>query len=275
MCKRAATRLVPRGPAKQPRVAAVPAAKSADSASRALAICRRAPRRARFARGHPACIRPPPVSSRFRHRSTVAPCPGLSGLIAIAFGLVGLVPCRALADAALVGVDALRAPAAGPLSIDAGLLLAKPAALGPGLSTGFGVGVMGGRTLAWEARASWSTATESSISWTVTQSDLRLRVGAALQSTLGRARAGLRIGIGPTIVHETRTRNQGAAANLTGSALGSSSVATLPAGEVEAFVALHLFGPWLFTVSGGPSASIDSGNARAGWISMMGVGWQP
>jgi len=52
-------------------------------------------------------------------------------------------------------------------------------------------------------------------------------------------------------------------------------VATLPAGEVEAFVALHLFGPWLFTVSGGPSASIDSGNARAGWISMMGVGWQP
>ncbi|HZL16691.1 MAG TPA: hypothetical protein VFG23_02975 [Polyangia bacterium] len=197
-------------------------------------------------------------------------------MTAIAIVLVGSVPRRVLAEeAALAGVEASQAPAAGPLSIDANLLLAKPTALGPGLSTGFGIGVTRGRTLAWEARASWSTATESSISWTVTQSDLRLRVGAAVQSTLGRARAGLRVGIGPTIIHETRTRNQGAAANLTGSALGSSSFATLPAGDVEAFVALHVFGPWLFTVSGGPGASIESGNLRGGWISMMGVGWQP
>ena len=65
------------------------------------------------------------------------------------------------------------------------------------------------------------------------------------------------------------------AANLTGDALASSSFATLPAGDVEAFLALHVFGPWLFTVSGGPSAAIESGALRSGWISMMGVGWQP
>lgn len=189
--------------------------------------------------------------------------------------LVGVLPGAVRAEAPLLGDNGSRPAAATALSIDADLLLAMPTALGPGLSTGFATGITRGRTLAWEARASWSTATESSISWTVTQSDLRLRVGGALQSTLGRARAGLRVGIGPTIILETRTRNQGMAANLTGDALGSSSFATLPAGELEAFLALHVFGPWLFTVSGGPGASIESGNLRGGWISMMGVGWQP
>lgn len=99
------------------------------------------------------------MSSRFRRRSTialrstVAPCRRLSGLTAIAIVLVGSVPCRVLAEeAALAGVEASQVPAAGPLSIDANLLLAKPTALGPGLSTGFGIGVTRGRTLAWEAR---------------------------------------------------------------------------------------------------------------------------
>jgi hypothetical protein len=210
------------------------------------------------------------IDVRSHHSSRLA----LSQL-ALAFLLVGLVPCRARAEVPLPAGDVGRAPVTGPLSIDAGLVLARPTALGPGLSTGFGIGVTRGHTLAWEARASWSTATESSIAWAVTQSDLRLRVGGALQGTLGRARAGLRVGIGPTIVHETRTRNQGAAANLTGDALQSSSFATVPAGELEAFVALHVFGPWLFTVSGGPSVAIESENTRAGWISMLGVGWQP
>lgn len=191
------------------------------------------------------------------------------------FMLVGFVPCRARAEAPVLGGESSPTLAEGPLAFDAGLLLAMPTALGPGLSTGFGIGMTRGRTLAWEARASWSTATESSISWTTTQSDLRLRVGGALQRTSGRARGGLRVGIGPTIVHETRTRNQGMAANLTGDALGSSSFATLPAGDLDVFVAVHVFGPWLFTVSGGPSAAIESGELRIGWLSMIGVGWQP
>jgi hypothetical protein len=121
--------------------------------------------------------------------------------------------------------------------------------------------------LAWEARASWSTTTESSIPWTVTQSDLRLRIGGVIQNALGRARVGIRLGIGPTVVHETRLRN--------GGALETSAFSTLPAGEVEAVVAVHLFGPWLFTVSGGPSAAIDGGSLRGGWVSLIGAGWQP
>ena len=198
-----------------------------------------------------------------------------TGWLTMALVFVGLGSSRARADGPVLADSALRPSSAGVLSVDGGLLLARPTALGPGLSTGFGLGVMRGRTLAWEARASWSTASESSIPWTVTQSDLRLRVGGALQRTLGRARAGLRVGLGPTVIHETRTRNQGAGAALTGSALETSTFATVPAGDVEAFVALHIFGPWLFTVSGGPSAAIESGTWRVGWVSLIGLGWQP
>jgi hypothetical protein len=214
------------------------------------------------------------VISDRRLRSGLERHPNRKIRLTIALGLLGLLPSRARADArALVG-ETSGTPVTAPLSIDAGLLLALPTALGPGLSTGIGLGLTRGRTLAWEMRASWSTATESSISWTTTQWDLRLRVGGALQATLGRARVGLRIGIGPTIIHETRTRNQGMTANLTGDALGSSSFATLPAGDLEAFLALHVFGAWLFTVSGGPSAALQSGDFRLGWLSMIGVGWQ-
>jgi hypothetical protein len=195
--------------------------------------------------------------------------------MAIAFAVIGLSPCRARGEVRPDDVDLSRTAATGALSIDADLFLARPTALGPGLSTGFGIGVTRGHAFAWAIRASWSTATESSISWTATQSDLRLRAGFAAQRTLGRARVGIRAEIGPTLIHETRTRNQGIAANLTGNALGSSLFTTLPAADLEAFVALHVIGPWLFTVSGGPSASVESGNLRAGWTSMVGIGWQP
>jgi hypothetical protein len=189
--------------------------------------------------------------------------------------LFGWGSSRARADGPVLAGSPLPTSSAGSLSIDGGLLLAMPTALGTGLSTGFSLGVMRGRTLAWEARASWSTAAESSIPWTVTQSDLRLRVGGALQHALGRARVGLRMGLGPTVIHETRTRNQGMGAALMGTALETSTFATLPAGDLEAFLALHVFGPWFFTVSGGPSAALENGTWRMGWLSLMGVGWQP
>jgi hypothetical protein len=101
----------------------------------------------------------------------------------------------------------------------------------------------------------------------VSQSDLRLRVGGVIQHTLGRSRVGLCAGVGPTIVHETRLRN--------GGTLEISAFSTLPAGDVEAFVAVHVFGPWLFNVSGGPSVAIDGGSLHDGWVSLIGVGWQP
>jgi hypothetical protein len=187
--------------------------------------------------------------------------------LAIAIVLVGLVPVEARGEGTLMVADVWRVQSGGALTVDGGLVLDLPTALGPGLSNGFGIGATHGHLLAWGARASWSTATESSIPWTVTQSDLRLRVVGVIQHTLGRTRVGLRLGVGPTIIHETRLRN--------GGALETSAFSTLAAGEVEALVAVHVFGPWLFDLSGGPSAAVDGGSLRGGWVSLIGVGWQP
>jgi len=187
--------------------------------------------------------------------------------IALALLLVGLSPARARGDGPPLVADVARAPSGGDLTVDGGLFLALPTTLGPSLSTGFGLGVLRGGTFAWGARASWSTATESSIAWTVSQWDLRLRVDGAVQHRIGRARVGLRLGLGPTIVHETRDRNQ--------ATLETTDSAFLPAGELEAFVALHVLGPWLAVLSGGPSAVLDGGALHAGWVSLIGVGWQP
>ena len=190
--------------------------------------------------------------------------------------LLGLLPGRARADDALAVSNAWRVRSTGALTVDGGLLLAKPTALGTGLSSGVGLGVTRGHWLAWQVRASWSTATESSIPWTTTQDDIRVRAGVALQRTLGRARVGLRLGLGPTIVHESRTRNQGMRAGLTGSDLQNSATATFAAGDLEAVVALHVFGPWLLTLGGGPSIAIgSSGGARTGAVAQLGIGWQP
>lgn len=191
--------------------------------------------------------------------------------LAAALLLVGLVPVEAHGEGPSntqpMAADLWRVQSGGPLTIDGGLVEDLPTALGPGLSNGFGIGVTRGRRLAWGARASWSTATESSIPWTVTQSDLRLRIVGVIQHTLGRARVGLRLGVGPTIVHETRLRN--------GSALETSALSTLAAGEVEALVLVQIFGPWSLDLSGGPSAAIDGGGLHGGWVSLIGVGWQP
>src|SRR6516164_6210079 len=101
--------------------------------------------------------------------------------------LVALLAGNARGDEVISVSDGWRVSSAGPLTVGGGLLLALPTALGTGLSSGVGLGVTRGRLLGWEARASWSTATESSIPWTVTQDDIRLRAGAVLQHVLGRA----------------------------------------------------------------------------------------
>lgn len=150
-----------------------------------------------------------------------------------------------------------------------------PAALPTGLSSGFGVGATFGRTFAWGARVSWTTATESSIAWTVTQWDLRARVIGQVQHAAGRGEFGLRLGLGATLVHETRDRNQGMRAGLTGSDLETTALDALPAGDLEAVIALHVAGPWLLAMSGGPSLAIVDGTAHASWTATLGVGWQP
>jgi hypothetical protein len=168
-----------------------------------------------------------------------------------------------------------RVRSAGALTLDGGLVLAAPAALGTGLSTGVGGGATFGRAFALGLRGEWSTATESSLAWTVTHGDFKLRVTAAIQRSAGRGRFALRLGLGPTLVHETRLRNQGMRAGLTGRDLQTSSFSTLPGGNLDGVVVVHIAGPWLLTMSGGPAVTILDGRMRAGWTAQIGTGWQP
>jgi hypothetical protein len=192
-------------------------------------------------------------------------------LLALCLGL----PRAARADDALLGDDTWRYHSSGATAVDGGLVIGFPAALPTGLATGVGAGVSTGDTLAWGARASWVTATESSLPWTVTHSDLRLRLTGGLQAAAGRGTLGLRLGLGGTLVHETRVRNQGMRAGLMGSDLETSAFAMLPAADLDAVVALHIAGPWLLVTSGGPSLDILDGKLHAGWSAELGVAWQP
>jgi hypothetical protein len=192
----------------------------------------------------------------------------------IALALLLLAGGPAYAEEAPADSGIWRVRSGGLLTVDGGLALAPPAALGTGLSTGLGVGASYGRVLALGLRASWSTATESSLAWQVTQSDAKLRATAAVQGAAGRGRFAVRLGAGPTIVHESRLRNQGARAGLTGSALQTSATATFAAADLEAVVAVHLAGPWLLTMSGGPTLTIIDSGAHLGWTALVGTGWQ-
>jgi hypothetical protein len=184
-------------------------------------------------------------------------------------------PGTSRADDTLLGDDTWNYRSAGRVAVDGGLVVGFPAALPTGLSTGAGAGVTVGDTVTWGARASWVTATESSLPWTVTQSDLRLRVTGGVQTSPGRGTLGLRLGLGGTLVHETRIRNQGMRAGLTGSELETSAFALLPAADLDAVVALHVAGPWLLMTSGGPSLDVHDGKLHAGWSAELGVAWQP
>jgi len=163
----------------------------------------------------------------------------------------------------------------GPLAVDGGLVLALPATWQTGLSSGVGAGVTYGRRFAWGVRGSWSGATESSLVWTVSHDDFRLRGVAALQQPVGRGVLALRLGLGPTFVYEHRTRNQGARAGLTGSDLETSALATFPGADLEAVVTLHVVGRWSLTLGGGPTAIVADGALHGGWTAQLGAGWQP
>jgi len=179
------------------------------------------------------------------------------------------------AEPARLADDQWTVTSKGRLAVDAGLVMGPPLTLQTGLATGVGGGLTVGRRLAWGVRASWSTATESSLVWTVTQQAFRLRAVAAVQQAAGRGALGLRLGVGPTFVYEDRVRNQGRRAGLTGSDLESSALAARPAAELEAVVSVHVAGRWLMTLSGGPSAILSDGALLRGWTAELGAGWQP
>jgi hypothetical protein len=193
--------------------------------------------------------------------------------VVVACGLA--LPGAAHADGAPMTDDTWRYHSAGDLAVDGGVVVGFPAALPTGLAKGVGVGVASGEQLAWGARVAVLTTTESSRAWTVTHRDLKLRVTGALQKPAGRGTFGLRLGVGGTLVHESRVRNQGMRAGLSGSELETSALRMVPAADLDAVIALHVAGPWLLVTSGGPSVDVVDGKLRAGWSAQLGVAWQP
>ena len=199
----------------------------------------------------------------------------LVAFVAFALVALGALTGAARAEGQAPEAGIWRVSSRGRLTIDGDLVLGQPTTLSAGLSTGVGTGASYRRSLALGVRAAWSTATESSLAWQVTQADFKLRATGTVQRAVGRGRFAFRLGAGPTIVHETRLRNQGMRAGLTGADLETSATTTLAAGELEGVVAIHIAGPWLLTVSGGPTLTIIDGAAHAGWTALIGTGWQP
>lgn len=170
----------------------------------------------------------------------------------------------------------------GNLVLDAGLLIGFPAALPTGMSTGIGAGITRqcGCLFSYGARASWSTASATSSekvgdppAWTVSHSDLRLRAIGAIRHAAGRGTLALRLGVGATIVHEVREPVQAMRAGRTDQI--TRAFATLPAADLEAVISVHVIGPWLMVVSGGPSVDLFAGNLHGGFTAQLGVAWQP
>src|SRR5260221_828466 len=105
----------------------------------------------------------------------------------------------AAADGPRLADDQWPVRSTGRLALDAGLVMAPSMTLQTGMSTGLAAGVTYGRRhVALGVRASWSTATESSLVWTVTHDDYRLRAVAVLQQPAGRGTFALRLGLGPS-----------------------------------------------------------------------------
>jgi hypothetical protein len=170
--------------------------------------------------------------------------------------------------------DTFAVDSKGGLGIDAGLIVASPAALRSGMSTGIVAGVTRscGCHLAYGVSASWSTITESSQVWTVDHTDLRLRVTGSVRHDAGRGSVALQLGLGPTFVHEVRTRNESMEA---GNGLTTRAWGTVRAGDLDAVFAVHVAGPWLAVASGGPSLDHFGGAFVLGWSASLGVAWQP
>lgn len=195
-----------------------------------------------------------------------------AGAVAFLLVLCGAWPARGQEVAA-------SAPPPARNTLDAGLVLALPASLATGMNAGVGLGylraVTPGRRLLVGARASWSTATEYTLTETVRNDDIRLRLNLAIQQIVGRGAFGLRLGVGATTVYEGRTRAQGSRAGLEGSALSSSTWSLLPAAELEGVVFLRVWHAFGMSVSGGPTLHLIDGSPHYGWTSGLGVLWQP
>ena len=115
--------------------------------------------------------------------------------VAVLLVCCGVLPRTGHADGdTLLTDDTWHYRSAGHVAVDGGLAVGFPAALPTGLAMGVGAGVTSGDRWAWGARVAWLTATESSLPWTVTNSDLKLRATGGVQAAAGRGTLGLELG---------------------------------------------------------------------------------
>lgn len=166
-------------------------------------------------------------------------------------------------------------PAALPWRVDAALAFGTPSALPVGQNFGFAVG--GERRLgavSLGVRGGWSQATEYTTTFAVTHGDWKLRAVAAAEKALGRGSFGLRAGVGGTLVHEVRVRDQ-ASRIADGAALGSSIWRLAPAADLEITSHLRLFDAWGVVLSAGPTVTLLSSGSHFGWTSTLGLAWLP
>lgn len=167
-------------------------------------------------------------------------------------------------------------PAGRGQAVEAGLLAGRTAALGTGQTVGLFAGwQQAGPRLGWGARLSWSQATEHTLTWAVTHDELRLRAVGSLRGEAGRGTWHLRLGLGATVVYESRERHQSARLTESGLPLTESAWGLLPAGDLELGVTLRLAGAWAVVVAGGPSAHLLDGAVEPGWSGTVGAAWLP
>ena len=164
----------------------------------------------------------------------------------------------------------------GQFAGDLAFVAAKPTSLPTGLSTGVAVGFTRrcGCLFSYGARIGWSRVAEDSQSWIVTQDDFRFRITGAIRHDAGRGSIALRLGAGPTLVREVRDLQQGMRDPNSDTQQQQRALRAVPAGELELVVSLKIAGTWLIDASGGPTLAIDDG-VHGGWITQMGVAWQP
>lgn len=192
---------------------------------------------------------------------------------ALGFAAGALLATRAASADGLSDDDLWRYRSA-PIAIDGGVAAALPTALGTGLARGFGAGIAVGRALSVGARASWVTATETAIGWDVTHDDVKLRLTGGAQTAVGRGTLGVRLGLGGTLVHETRERIRGDLAGAEGSLRRTTATVILPAADLDGVVSLHVTRGWMLIVTAGPSLARVDHKMSTGWSSYLGVAWQ-
>jgi hypothetical protein len=156
-----------------------------------------------------------------------------------------------------------------------GIYAARPAALSTGMSTGLGLGWQLGERFTYGVQLAWSSATEFTRTREVRHDDLRLRARVGIQGGRGRGMAALRLGLGPSLVLENTTRNQGQRAGLTGSDLETSAQRLVPGLDLEASVGLRIWEDWGAVIGGGPNLHLLDGEARFGWQGVVSVAWMP